>query len=135
MMTSIICGAFFIQLPIFLIPLISILTSIILTALKLGGRLFDLLGGLLAKVLGGGQPDLHTIEFAGALLPVLLGILTIIPLYIAASSVFDRKTGLLGAFIFAVLPAHVSISRFGAVDHHVAETLLSTAAYAFLYLP
>ncbi|MGA9187344.1 MAG: oligosaccharyl transferase, archaeosortase A system-associated [Methanosarcina sp.] len=96
--------------------------------------LFDLLGGLLAKVLGGGQPDLHTVEFAGALLPVLLGILTIIPLYIAAASVFDRKTALLGAFIFAVLPAHVSISRFGAVDHHVAETLLSTAAYAFFIL-
>ena len=35
--------------------------------------LFDLLGGLLAKILGGGQPDLHTVEFAGALLPVLLG--------------------------------------------------------------
>jgi dolichyl-phosphooligosaccharide-protein glycotransferase len=96
--------------------------------------LFDLLGGLLAKILGGGQPDLHTVEFAGALLPVLLGVLTIIPLYIAASSVFDRKTGLLGALIFAVLPAHVSISRFGAVDHHVAETLLSTAAYAFFIL-
>ena len=42
--------------------------------------LFDLLGALLAKILGGGQPDLHTIEFAGALLPVLLGVLTIIPL-------------------------------------------------------
>ena len=96
--------------------------------------LFDLLGGLLAKVLGGGQPDLHTVEFAGALLPVLLGILTIIPLYIATASVFDRKTGILAAFIFAVLPAHVYISRFGAVDHHVAETLLSTAAYAFFIL-
>lgn len=92
--------------------------------------LFDILGALLAKVLGGGQPDLHTIEFAGALLPVLLGTLTIIPLYIAATSVFDRKTGLLGAFVFAVLPAHLYISRFGAVDHHVAEALLSTAAYA-----
>ena len=96
--------------------------------------LFDLLGGLLAKVLGGGQPDLYTVEFAGALLPVLLGILTIIPLYIATASVFDRKTGILGAFIFAVIPAHVYISRFGAVDHHVAETLLSTAAYAFFIL-
>ncbi len=93
--------------------------------------LFDLLGGLLAKILGGGQPDLHTVEFAGALLPVILGVLTIIPLYVAAASVFDRKTAFLGAFIFAVLPAHVYISRFGAVDHHVAETLLSTSAYAF----
>jgi len=95
---------------------------------------FDLLGALLAKVLGGGQPDLHTIEFAGALLPVLLGTLTIIPLYIAASSIFDRKTGLLGAFIFAAIPAHIYISRFGAVDHHVAEALLSTAAYACFIL-
>jgi len=95
---------------------------------------FDLLGALLAKILGGGQPDLHTIEFAGALLPVLLGTLTIIPLYMAASSVFDKKTGLLGAFIFAVIPAHIYISRFGAVDHHVAEALLSTAAYACFIL-
>ncbi len=95
---------------------------------------FDLLGALLAKILGGGQPDPHTIEFAGALLPVLLGTLTIIPLYIAASSVFDKKTGLLGAFIFAVIPAHLYVSRFGAADHHVAEALLSTAAYACFIL-
>jgi dolichyl-phosphooligosaccharide-protein glycotransferase len=95
---------------------------------------FDLLGGLLAKILGGGQPDLHTVEFAGALLPVLLGVLTIIPLYIAAASVFDRKTALIGASIFAVIPTHVYISRFGAVDHHVAETLLSTSAYACFLL-
>ncbi|AKB73982.1 Oligosaccharyl transferase [Methanosarcina lacustris Z-7289] len=96
--------------------------------------LFDLLGALLAIILGGGHPDMHTVEFAGALLPVLLGVLTLIPVYMVATSVFDRKTGLLGAFIFAVLPAHVYISRFGAVDHHVAEVLLSTAAYAFFIL-
>lgn len=95
---------------------------------------FDFLGALLAKILGGGQPDLYTIEFAGALLPVLLGVLTIVPLYIAAVSLFDRKTALLGALIFAVLPAHLYISRFGAVDHHVAEALLSTSAYACFIL-
>jgi dolichyl-diphosphooligosaccharide--protein glycosyltransferase len=96
--------------------------------------LFDFLGALLANILGGGHPSLHTTEFAGALLPVLLGVLAIIPLYIAAASVFDRKTALLGALIFAVIPAHVYISRFGAVDHHVAETLLSTSAYACFLL-
>ena len=95
---------------------------------------FDLLGALLAIILGGGQPDTHTVEFAGALLPVLLGVLTVIPIYVIAASVFDRKIGLLGAFVFAVLPAHVYISRFGAVDHHVAEVLLSTTAYAFFIL-
>ena len=96
--------------------------------------LFDLLGGLLANILGAGHPDLHTIEFAGALLPVLLGVLTVIPLYIAAASVFNRKIAFLGALIFAVLPAHVYISRFGAVDHHVAEALLATSAYALFIL-
>ena len=95
---------------------------------------FDLLGALLAKVLGGGQPDLHTTEFAGAFLPVLLGVLTIIPLYMASAAVLNRKTGVLAAFIFAVLPAHISISRFGLVDHHVAEALLTTAAYALFIL-
>ncbi len=95
---------------------------------------FDLLGALLAKVLGGGQPDLHTIEFAGALLPVLLGVLTIIPLYIASAALFDRKTGFLAAFIFAIMPAHIFVSHFGLVDHHVAEVLLTTSAYACFIL-
>ncbi len=95
---------------------------------------FDLLGALLAIILGGGQPDTHTVEFAGAILPVLLGVLTIVPVYVVASSVFGRRTGLLGAFVFAVLPAHVYASRFGTVDHHVAEVFLSTVAYAFFIL-
>ncbi|MDQ1252338.1 MAG: dolichyl-phosphooligosaccharide-protein glycotransferase [Euryarchaeota archaeon] len=95
---------------------------------------FDLLGALLAKVLGGGQPDLHTTEFAGALLPVLLGVITIVPLYIVSAAVLDKKTGVLAAFIFAVLPAHISVSRFGLVDHHVAEALLTTASYALFIL-
>ncbi|MGB9928028.1 MAG: oligosaccharyl transferase, archaeosortase A system-associated [Methanosarcina sp.] len=96
--------------------------------------LFDFLGASFAKLLGAGQPDVHTIEFAGALLPVILGVLTIIPLYVVASSLFDRKTGILAAAIFAVLPGHLFISRFGAVDHHVAETLFSTIAFMFFIL-
>ncbi|HOW14876.1 oligosaccharyl transferase, archaeosortase A system-associated [Methanosarcina sp.] len=95
---------------------------------------FDLLGALLAIVMGGGQPDTHTVELAGAILPVLLGVLTIIPVYVVGASVFDKKTGLAGAFAFAVLPAHVYVSRFGTVDHHVAEVFLSTTAYAFFIL-
>lgn len=95
---------------------------------------FDLMGALLAKVLGGGHPDLHTIEFAGALLPVLLGALTIIPLYIASAALFDRKTGFLAALIFAIMPAHIFVSHFGLVDHHVAEVILTTSAYACFIL-
>jgi oligosaccharyl transferase (archaeosortase A-associated) len=95
---------------------------------------FDLLGSLLALILGAGQPDTHTVEFAGALLPVLLGVLTIVPIYVVATLIFDKRTGLVGALAFAVLPAHVYVSRFGTVDHHVAEVFLSTVAYAFFIL-
>ncbi|MCQ1536885.1 oligosaccharyl transferase, archaeosortase A system-associated [Methanosarcina sp. KYL-1] len=96
--------------------------------------LYDLLGAGLALVLGAGNPDTHTVEFAGALLPVLLGILTLIPVYVAASALFDRKVGFLSAAVFALMPVHIYISQFGAADHHVAEVLFSTAAYAFFIL-
>ena len=95
---------------------------------------FDLLGAILALVLGAGQPGTHTVEFAGAILPVLLGVLTVIPVYVVGASVFDRRTGLVGAFAFAVMPAHIYVSRFGTVDHHVAEVFLSTIAYALFIL-
>ncbi|HII00177.1 TPA: oligosaccharyl transferase, archaeosortase A system-associated [Methanosarcinaceae archaeon] len=96
--------------------------------------LYDLLGAGLALVLGAGNPDTHTVELAGALLPVLLGTLTVIPVYVAASALFNRKIGVFSAAIFAVIPVHVYTSQFGMVDHHVAEVLLSTAAFAFFIL-
>ena len=95
---------------------------------------FDLLGALLAKILRGGQPYLHTIEFAGALLPVLLRILTRIPLYIATESFFYRKTGRFAALIFAIFPAHIYVHQLGESGHRVAEQFLTTAAFAFFIL-
>ncbi len=96
--------------------------------------LYDLLGSGLALILGAGNPDTHTMELAGALLPVLLGALTVIPVYAAASALFNRKMGFFSAAVFAVIPVHVYTSQFGMVDHHVAEVLLSTAAFAFFIL-
>jgi len=96
--------------------------------------LYDLLGAGLALILGAGSPDTRTMEFAGALLPVLLGTLTVIPVYVAASTLFDRKVGIFSAAVFAVIPVHVYTSQFGMVDHHVAEVLLASSAYAFFIL-
>ena len=96
--------------------------------------LYDQAAAFLAIVLGLGNPSLHTIEIAGALLPPLLGVLTFIPLYVVASTIFEKKTSLFSAAVLAVMPAHVVVSRAGAVDHHVAEILLSTTAFAFFIL-
>jgi dolichyl-diphosphooligosaccharide--protein glycosyltransferase len=53
---------------------------------------------------------------------------------VIGASVFDRRTALVGSFAFAVVPAHVYVSRFGTVDHHVAEVFLSTIAYALFII-
>ncbi|KXS45448.1 MAG: dolichyl-diphosphooligosaccharide--protein glycosyltransferase [Methanohalophilus sp. T328-1] len=96
--------------------------------------LYDQAAALFAMVLGFGNPDIHTIEVAGAIFPALLGALTIIPIYIIASSLFDKRTALLSAAVISLIPAHLAVSRVGATDHHVAEILLSTTAYALFML-
>ena len=96
--------------------------------------LYDLMAAFLALILGGGSPDIHTIEVAGALLPFFLGVLTLIPVYVVASTIFEKRTALFSAGVLALLPVHVSVSRVGAVDHHVAEILFSTTAFAFFML-
>ncbi len=96
--------------------------------------LYDQTAAFLALILGLGSPNTHTIEVAGALLPPLLGVLTLIPLYAVALTIFKKKVALFSAAVLAFLPVHVAVSRAGAVDHHVAEILLSTTAFAFFML-
>lgn len=96
--------------------------------------LYDQAAAFLALILGLGSPDTHTIEVAGALLPVLLGVLTLIPIYAAASAIFENKTALFSAGVLAFIPVHLVVSQAGSTDHHVAEILLSTTAYAFFIL-
>jgi len=96
--------------------------------------LYDQAAALFALVLGLGNPDIHTVEIAGAIFPALLGALTIIPIYIAASTIFDKRTAILSAVVISLIPAHLAVSSVGATDHHVAEVLLSTTAYALFML-
>jgi len=51
--------------------------------------------------------------------------------FFISEKLFDWRIGLMSAGIFAITPAHVYVSFLGYADHHVAETLLSTAAYLF----
>lgn len=92
--------------------------------------LFDQTGALLALILGFGNPSVTTIELAAALFPVILGTLSLIPVYYIASKMFDERVGLYSIIILALLPAHTIISMFAAVDHNSAIILLSTTAFA-----
>lgn len=96
--------------------------------------LYDILISLVALLLGLGNPSLYTIEATTAVIPLLLGVFTVFLVFLIAEKIFDWKIGLLSAGLFAITPAHVYVSFLGYADHHVAETLLSTAAYLFFIL-
>ncbi|MCK4937372.1 MAG: oligosaccharyl transferase, archaeosortase A system-associated [Methanosarcinales archaeon] len=93
--------------------------------------LYDQAVSFLAFIIGFGSPDTLTVELTAAFFPVLLGILTFIPLYYIVSKIFNKDVALLSVCVLAILPGHIRQSLFGFSDHHVAEILLSTAAYTF----
>ncbi len=92
---------------------------------------YDQLIASIALIIGNGNPSIGTIEVVSAIFPALLGALTILPLYYLASTLFEKRTALISALILSLIPAHLMISEAGFTDHHVAEVLLSTTAYAF----
>jgi oligosaccharyl transferase (archaeosortase A-associated) len=93
--------------------------------------LFDQMIAIVSLILGFGKPGMHLVESVGALMPVALGIFSIITVYFVANEIFNERVALFSSLLTAVLPAHVQISFLGFTDHHIAEVLLSIAAYLF----
>jgi len=93
--------------------------------------LYDQVISFFALIVGFGSPDTLTVELTAAFFPVIFGILTFIPLYFLVSKIFNKDVALISVGVLAILPSHIKQSLFGYCDHHVAEILLSTAAYAF----
>jgi dolichyl-diphosphooligosaccharide--protein glycosyltransferase len=96
---------------------------------------FDWLLGGLILVLGLGSPSRHLIDVVSAYFPVILGILTIIPVYFIGKELFNRWVGVIAAGLIAVLPGEfLARSILGHTDHHVAETLFITVFFLFFIL-
>ncbi|MCX9011487.1 MAG: oligosaccharyl transferase, archaeosortase A system-associated [Candidatus Methanoperedens sp.] len=96
--------------------------------------LYDQFIALVALIIGFGKPSAYTVEAVAAVVPPLLGVLAVLVVFFIAETLFDWKVGLISAGIFAITPAYVYVSFLGYPDHHVAETLLSTAAYLFFII-
>lgn len=96
---------------------------------------FDRLIVSMGWLVGLGSPSQQTLDRAGAYIPPILGALTIFPVYIIASELFNRWVGMIAAALVTVLPGEF-LHRFllGFTDHHVAETLFSTVVIMFLIL-
>lgn len=71
----------------------------------------------------------------GAILPAILGCLTIIPVYVVATSLFNRKVAAVSAFLIAIIPGEfLNRTQLGNADHHAWEIFLTTLILMCLIL-
>ena len=94
--------------------------------------LYDQAIALLALINSYGSMDPFIVQLTAAIFPMILGIITFIPLFFATSMIFNRNVALLSVGILAILPTNIDFSMLGSTDHHIAEILLLTTSYAFL---
>lgn len=50
-------------------------------------------------------------------IPALFGALTIIPVYLIGKESFNKRTGILAAFLLAIMAGHIGHTTFGLADH------------------
>ncbi len=86
-------------------------------------------------VVSWGSPTQQSIDTIAVYFPVVLGALTIIPVYFIGKVMFGRMIGIIAAGLIAILPGEwLGRSSLGFTDHHVLEVLLSTMAIMFLVM-
>ena len=99
------------------------------------GPLWTYMIAITSLILGAGSPSLELTRTIGAYFPGIFGALVIFPVYFIGKEVFDRRVGLLSAFIVAVIPGQfLSRSVMGFTDHHVGEVFFSTLFLMFFIM-
>jgi dolichyl-diphosphooligosaccharide--protein glycosyltransferase len=97
------------------------------------GPLFTIIIAGAAMVVGLGNPAPALVDAVGAYMPVLMGVLCILPVYFIGKKLFGRNAGIMAAATLALIPGQfLSRSVIGFTDHHIAEVLFSVATVAFL---
>jgi oligosaccharyl transferase (archaeosortase A-associated) len=91
--------------------------------------LFDQVVAAVALILGGGE---RGVEMAAALVPPILGSVSILVLYLLGKKLFGARVALLSALLLAIDPKHIARTHFGCPDHDVLESLLILGAILLL---
>jgi dolichyl-diphosphooligosaccharide--protein glycosyltransferase len=73
---------------------------------------------------------LAAVERAAVWVPPLLGAATVVAAWALARRYFGERTGLTAGALLSVLGGHFVFSQLGALDHHVAVSLISTGLLA-----
>jgi dolichyl-diphosphooligosaccharide--protein glycosyltransferase len=96
------------------------------------GPLWTQLIATISLIVGLGSYNMQTVNTIGAYFPSVFGALVVFPVYYIGKSLRNRTTGILAAFMIAILPGQFfSRSTLGFTDNHVVEVLFSTATIAF----
>ena len=93
--------------------------------------LFDLIAAAFSLIVGLGSPSRFTIEIASALVPVLMGLISIVLAFLLVKDIINEKAALFVSLIMAVMWGAVYTQLFGYVGHHVLEIIVLLAMYLF----
>ncbi|UCE75266.1 MAG: glycosyltransferase family 39 protein [Methanomassiliicoccales archaeon] len=88
-----------------------------------------IVGLLLSPLFGGdvGTSTWQVMEFS----PAFWGALTVIPVYFIGKEMFNKKAGLICAFLLATMPSHVERSPLGFSDHDAIALFFVVLSFFF----
>lgn len=97
------------------------------------GPFWDYLIGTTAWIVGAGSPSDGAVDLVGAWLPVILGSLFPVLVFLFVRRLFGTDAAVLGAFWVAIIPGtFLWVSHLGMADHHAAEAFTSFLALTLL---
>ncbi|MEA2053759.1 MAG: STT3 domain-containing protein [Candidatus Thermoplasmatota archaeon] len=104
-----------------------------------GGRppLFNMVTTGVGKIISPFVGETDGLGYAMQFLPAIYGALLVIPVYMMGSRLFNKKAGILGAFMVALIPIHLSSghgSAYSLYDHDSFILLLTTTTIMFLVM-
>ena len=104
-----------------------------------GGRppLFTMVTIGVGKFLSIFMPETDAMGYAMQILPAIYGALLVVPVYFIGRMIFNRKAGIIAAFIVALIPIHLSSghgSAYSLYDHDSFILLLVTTSIMFLMM-
>ena len=102
-----------------------------------GGRkpLMNMMAIMVSQVLTPFMDEIDALGLAMQLIPALFGALLVFPVYFLGKELFNKKIGLLAAFLIALIPVHLGSghgSAFALFDHDSFNLFMIITTYLFL---
>ena len=97
--------------------------------------LFNMMAIWFSRLLVPFMDEMNAVGYSMQFVPALFGALLVFPVYFIGKELFGRKSGLIAAFLVAVIPIHLGSghgSAYALFDHDSFNLLLFTLTFLFL---